>query len=403
MARTLLPAVAFSLASAFGVAGLDRQRSCDVRVFGAVGDGAADDTAAIRAAIAACEEVVLPAGATFLTGPVNLTDDQTLRVDGTLLAAPVSALASYPVIAPLPSYGWSRDVNCFDRSRIVNGTVWGVSRYSPIIGAFGRRNVSLLGAGVVDGQGRGWHTLCAQRRLPQGRPRLVEVHNCTEVRIRGVTLQNSPFWTTHIVYSRKVHLSGLAIFGPEKIVNNDGVDVDSSSDVVIEDSVIDTGDDGIALKSGKDRFGLDLGVPTQNVLVRNISVGRGARGGLAIGSEMSGGIRNVTVRNSDFPGHYGIYIKSCPGRGAYIRDIAFHDVHVRAGIRLSMTYDGEVPGGPVPVISDILFDGVYGSGGCNIDGCKRAEGGQCFNVSFRNVSVAGCQPPPAASDAVLVV
>lgn len=178
----------FAACAAIGVACGER---CEVTAFGAVGDGVADDTAAIRAALGACSEVVLPWGLRFLSGPLNLTDDQTLRVDGVLLAAPATDLSAYPLLAPLPSYGGCRDTNCFDKGRVVNGSVRGVLRYSPVIGAFGRRNVSIVGTGTVDGQGQGW---LLGNRLPgqsSGRCLLVVDRGRGEVR-RSETHAGTP-------------------------------------------------------------------------------------------------------------------------------------------------------------------------------------------------------------------
>ncbi|CAE8611824.1 unnamed protein product [Polarella glacialis] len=209
---------------------------------------------------------------------------------------------SYPQIAPLPSYGWSRDVNCFDESRLVNGTVVGVLRYSPVIGAFHARNVTLHGGGSIDGQGQSWYDFCNAHRLLAGRPRLVEFNNCSEMRVHSLVLRDSPFWTVHVVYSNSVHISSLEIYAPENARNTDGVNADSSRDVLIEDCFIA---DGVTLKSGKDLPGIALGLPLENVLVRNITSPKNSLGGVAIGSEMSGGIRNVTVIDSRFHGEGG--------------------------------------------------------------------------------------------------
>ena len=136
----------------------------------------------------------------------------------------------------------------------VRSTVVGVSRYSPIIGAFNASNVSVLGGGEIDGQGAAWYAACAAHKLVQGRPRLVEFNTCVGVRMDDLTLRDSPFWTVHPVYSRSVHISRLRIFAPTNgLGNTDGVNPDSSVDVVIEDCFIANGDDGIAIKSGKVR------------------------------------------------------------------------------------------------------------------------------------------------------
>lgn len=260
----------------------ERAMSCNVlqSPFEAVGDGHSEDTAAIRRALQSCQEVILPAPFTFLSGPLNLTDNQVLRIDGTLLAAPATDLAAYPVIANLPSYGGCRDINCFDPSRIINGTVSGVFRYSPVVGAFGKTNVSIVGNGTIDGQGQSWWDACTAFKLPNGRPRLVEINNCSDVQVLDLTLKNSPFWTLHPVYSRNIHVAGVSVYAPvTKLGNTDGIDPDSSSNVLIENCYIDNGDDGVALKAGKDQAGIDFGMPTENVFVRNVTSPAGSRGG----------------------------------------------------------------------------------------------------------------------------
>ena len=123
-------------------------QACDVTAaeFGAVGDGVTKDTSSIRAALVACDEVRLPAGRTFLSGPLNLTSNQVFAVDGTLLAS--TDKEDYPLVAPLMGYGWGDDENCFAPSRDRYKIIVGSLRYSPVVGAFHATNVTITGSGT---------------------------------------------------------------------------------------------------------------------------------------------------------------------------------------------------------------------------------------------------------------
>lgn len=117
---------------------------------------------------------------------------------------------------------------------------------------------------------------------------------------------------------------------------------------------------------------------------------------VAIGSEMSGGVRNVTIQSSSFLGQRGIHIKSCPGRGGFIEDITFRDIESAAGISLSMSYKDCV-GGPTPLVANVLFDNISGGGGCSLS-CSAAAGGECFNMTFENMSgLKRCHAPAPTS------
>lgn len=380
-------------------AGIPSWHTCDVGAFGAVGDGVTDDTRAIRAALAACHgggSVLLRAGGTFLTGPLNLTDNIELVVERNATLLATSDTSHYPQIAPLPSYGWTRDVNCFDSARTANGTVVGVLRYAPIIGAFGASNVSVRGGGLLNGSGTPWWDRCKAHALAAGRPRLVEFNNVTRGTIEDLTLRDSPFWTIHLVYSREVTARRLAVFAPYMgLGNTDAVNPDSSRDVLIEDIYTDNSDDGVAIKSGMDEFGRKVGLPVQNVLIRNVTSAPGSRGGVAIGSEMSGGVRNITVEDSVLLGMRGLHIKSCAGRGGYIEDVTFRNVLVAGGVSLTMHYPGEEKGGPVPAVSNVHFVNISGQGGCDFQ-CDAVAGHRCVNLTFEAMRVSGCTPPGPA-------
>ena len=131
---------------------------CDVREHGAVGDGLTSDTEAVRSALALCDEVVLPAAHTFLSGPLNLTSNQRLNVQGTLLASVEPA--DYPLVLPMTGYGWGDDENCFPPDADKNKIILGSLRFSPVVGSYNASNVSVVGAGTIDGRGEIWWQNC---------------------------------------------------------------------------------------------------------------------------------------------------------------------------------------------------------------------------------------------------
>ena len=163
---------------------------CDVREHGAVGDGLTSDTEAVRRALALCDEVVLPAAHTFLSGPLNLTSNQRLNVQGTLLASVEPA--DYPLVLPMTGYGWGDDENCFPPDADKNKIILGSLRFSPVVGSYNASNVSVVGAGTIDGRGEIWWQNCTACHYPPtnnsafceiaSRPKLLEfqfVHGLT--------------------------------------------------------------------------------------------------------------------------------------------------------------------------------------------------------------------------------
>ena len=157
---------------------------------------------------------------------------------------------------------------------------------------------------------------------------------------RPLTLENSPFWTLTPSYSQNIHVNNLRILAPlDRIGNTDGVNLDSCRDALVENIYIRNSDDGVCIKSGLNGFGLNLAIPTENVLIRNITTAKGGRGGFAIGSEMSGGLRNVTYRDSVLEGERGINIKPSVGRGGYIHDLSFINI-VTPAVSFGVGSDG---------------------------------------------------------------
>jgi polygalacturonase len=314
-------------------------RDFDIKKYGAVGDGVKDCSDSIRQAIAACNRagggrVIVPAG-NFLTGAVQLQDRVNLHLaEGATLRFNPDPRLYLPAV-----YTRWEGVECMN--------------YSPFIYACDRRDVAITGSGTLDGQANSEHwwlwtrsQMDARRRLIQMgdadipvkdrlfgegsylRPNFVQFYRCRNILIEGITVKNSPMWQIHPVLCNNVTVRGvtMASYGP----NNDGCNPDSSRDVLIEDCLFDTGDDCIAIKSGRNRDGRRVGVPSENIVIRNCRMKKG-HGGVTIGSEASGGVRNVFAENCrmDSPKlNIALRLKTNSVRGGFIENIFMRDVAV---------------------------------------------------------------------------
>jgi len=307
---------------------------CDVTKYGGAGDGTTDNTAAFVAAIADCSskgggKVVVPSG-TFLTGPIELLSNINLNVPtGATIKFSTDATKYLPVV----KVSW-------EGSLLYN--------YHPLLWAHDATNVAITGGGTIDGNASNndWYKWSSQATPDQTalrtqnangvppeqrvygaghylRPGLIEFMNCTNVLFDGFTAQNSPFWTVHPVLSTNITATGLHILGSAG--NTDGFDPEACTDVLIKNLTIQVGDDAIAIKAGRDRDGWTYYRPTENVVIQQ-STFTSKVGGVSIGSEMSGGVRNVyiedmTLSNSAGDLQYGIYIKASTTRGGFVEDI----------------------------------------------------------------------------------
>ena len=340
---------------------------------GAVADGS-DATEAFRAAIAACSRagggrVVVPPGE-YLTGPIHLKSRVNLHLQKGALVRFVTDPARYlpPVL-----------------------TRWeGVELmgYSPLIYAFEQESIAVTGEGTLDGQAgpdRWWSwrkdgpesqkpdrtrlfqqaeagAPVAERVYGAGhylRPPFLEPYRCRNVLIEGVTIRSSPFWVIHPVLCRNVTVRNVTVVshGP----NNDGCDPESSSDVLIEGSVFDTGDDCIALKSGRNADGRRLNVPVERVVVRRCRM-RAGHGGVTIGSEISGGARDVFVERCEMSSpdlERGIRVKTNAMRGGVVENLFVRDVsigEVGNAVDVDMLYEEGAAGPHRPVVRNIRIE-----------------------------------------------
>src|SRR5512145_392865 len=274
--------------------------------FGAKADGMTLDTAAIQSAIDACVArgggtVTIPAGR-YLSGAIFFRDNISLHLEAgaTLLAS--QNPADYPVTANR----WE-----------------GVEQqtYTPFMAGNGLKNITITGRGTLDGQGDFWWNSFREKTLAHPRPRLIGFADCQNVLIEGVTLTNSPAWTINPVRCENVNIRGVTIINPPDSPNTDGINPDSCRLVRISDCYVSVGDDCITIKSGTEHEQPELCAPCRDITITNCTLERG-HGGVVIGSEMSGGVKNVVISNCVFIGtDRGIRIKSRRGRGGTIEDV----------------------------------------------------------------------------------
>lgn len=185
------------------------------------------------------------------------------------------------------------------------------------------------GEGTIDGNGDVWWAIRNTAKLPAGRPRLVEAMFGSNFTVADVTLANSAFWTLHLYAVSGATVSGITVNNPTTVDNTDGIDPDSSSDVIIEGCNITCGDDAIAIKSGWDAPGIAFGRPARNITVRDSWFN--SENGVSIGSEISGGVDGVRVHNVSLAAiARGVYLKTSTTRGGFIRDVSMSNITIRA-------------------------------------------------------------------------
>lgn len=299
------------------------RRTFSVNSYGARGDGLSNSTVSIQKAIDACAEagggVVTFMPGQYVTGALFLKSNVDLRVDSNVALLGSQEDADYPSI-------WTR--------------VAGIEMKWPaaLINVNEQKNVKISGGGTIDGQGKRWWDRYWSLRLeyePKGlrwasdydaeRVRLMVIWKSSDVTIENLSLKRSGFWTVQVVYSDHVTVNGVKISenaGP----STDGVDIDSSSYVLVENCDIDNNDDDICLKAGRDADGLRVNRPTEYVVVRDNLIRRGG-GVLSFGSETSGGIRKVIAYHNRGVGtSEGIRFKSAKTRGGFVEDVLVRDL-----------------------------------------------------------------------------
>ncbi|WP_281336121.1 glycoside hydrolase family 28 protein [Flavobacterium eburneipallidum] len=337
---------------------------------GAKGDSISNAKPAFDKAMALCKKnnggtIIVPKGVYTLNGPIHFVSNVKLHLeDGAKIR-----FGSNPKDYPIVLTSWE-------------GTM--LYNYSPLIYGNNVENIAITGNGIIDGEAKNtwikWKPLEAkgkelsremnhkntpikERIFGEGhylRPQLIQFINSKNILLENVQIEDSPFWCVHLLKSKSITLRGLKYKSYNN--NNDGIDPEYSSDILIENILFDNADDNVAIKSGRDDEGRsNSATPSENIVIRNCQF-KGLHA-IVIGSEMSAGVRNVYVENSTFRGDLkrGIFLKTNSDRGGYIKNIFFNNLafgKVEDCIYITANYHGEGGGLHSSKISDISFSNI---------------------------------------------
>ena len=376
--------VAFGLGSA---APAMARKVCDVRTYGAKGDGTTKDTQAIQAAIDDCTKgahggTVELSGGTFLSAPIVLKDNVTLNI-----AAGATLLGS-------PDHDDYKEIEVFRAP----------GRQS-LVSADHAKNIAITGTGTIDGNGESWWKSI---RGVEGagvvgkvvfRPRLVVFNYCRHIRMEGVTVKNSPSWQIVPYYSHDIVFRKIKVLAPYPSPNTDAIDPFSSSNIVIDHVYADVGDDNIAIKSGEiNSPGPDD--PSRNIRITDCTFDHGH--GLSIGSEIAGGAQNIHAKHIHFKGtDQGIRIKAARDRGNDVSNISYKDItmeDVKTAILITEYYphpapEGEVAAAPItrltPKFHDIRIENVTAIGSGTDGQIVGLPESPVLNLTMKNVHLSG--------------
>jgi polygalacturonase len=360
-------------------------RIVSITNFGAVGDGHTLNTDAFARAFQACAQagggrVLVPAGI-WLTGPVQLKSNIDLHLERGALILFSPRCEDYPMVrttyegtrsvrAMSPIHGVNLENIAITGEGIIDGSgdAWRPVKKSKMTDAQWKKLVA--SGGAVDRQGNTWYPSVEAmngpefiKKLEQGgspialekyagarqylRPVMVSLIECKKVLLDGPTFQNSPAWNIHPLMCEDLVIRNITVLNPWYSQNGDGLDLESCRGVVVYKCSFDVGDDAICIKSGKDEAGRKRGRPCEDIVIADCVVYHG-HGGFTVGSEMSGGVRNISVRRCIFLGtDVGLRFKTTRGRGGvvekiYISDIRMKDIPTDA-IGFNMYYGGEAP------------------------------------------------------------
>jgi len=343
----------------------------NITTYGAVADGQTDIKPALDKAIALCSiagggKVVIPKGTFFIAGPVVLKSHVNLHFeDGATLVFSADDKKYLPAVLTM-----------WEGTELYN--------YSPLFYAYQCTDVAITGNGIIAGAASknfaNWRpqgsteqntlrqmgidgTPVYKRVFGDGYhlpPDMIQFFGCKNVLISGVTLLDAPYWVIHPVLCNNVTVQNITI--SSRNLNNDGCDPESCTNVLIQGCNFNVGDDGVAIKAGRDQDGWRIGQPTENVIIRNCLF-NSKTNGLCIGSEMSAGVRNVYMYNVKITKCLSaIYFKSNQDRGGFIQDIhvnnIFCDTAKSAFIRFENNYHGSRGGQHPTLFSDFIIQDV---------------------------------------------
>jgi len=380
--------------------------------YGAVADGKTDCTEAIARTIDACVKkgggrVVIPAGE-FLTGAIHLKSGVNLHLETNAVLKFSTDPKSY-----LPAV-FTR----FEGTELYN--------FSPLIFALNQKNVAVTGAGTLDGQADetnwlAWKKTSAraklvkmaadgvpveQRQFGEGdnlRPDFIEFNRCRNVLVEGVKIRRSPMWEIHPLLCTNVTVRGVDIVSHG--ANNDGCDPESCRDVLIENCLFDTGDDCIAIKSGRNADGRRVGVPSVNLIIRGCTM-RDGHGGVTIGSEISGSCSNVFAENCEMSSPNltcALRLKSNAVRGGVLQNIFMRNVKVGrvsdSVLQIDFLYEEGTNGSCKPIARNVAMENVtvdHTPRVLNVRGFPAAE---ISNVRIYNSTFKQIEKPDVVKDA----
>jgi polygalacturonase len=345
--------------------------------------------------------VVVPAGS-FTTGPIRLKSHVNLYLSqGAVLKFSTDPTDYLPLV-------FTR----FEGTEVMN--------YSPFIYAYDQEDIAITGSGTLDGQADNAHwwdwtrsAAASRRRLTDPatarmpvtdrifgegsflRPNFIQPYRCRNVFIEGITIHNSPMWEIHPVLSTNVLVRGVTIntHGP----NNDGCNPESCRDVLIDRCSFDTGDDCIAIKSGRNADGRRLKAPAENIIVQGCRMKDG-HGGITVGSEISGGVRNLFAENCRLDSQnldHALRVKNNAMRGGLLESLHFRNIEVgqvaHAVITIDFNYEEGAKGNFVPVVRDYTVNNLRSTKSkhaLDVQGLTRAPivNLQLKNCTFDNVA-----------------
>ena len=392
------------------------ETSYNILDFGAIADAKTLNTIAFKEAIQKCSEngggqVLVPSGK-FLTGPIHLMDNVNLHLQAGSEILFSTNLEDYPIVH-----------TSYEGTELMN--------FSPLIYANGKKNIAITGKGILNGQASNefWWPWCGSptygweegapkqhtslTRLKEGmsekgipvekrvfgigeylRPSFIEPFQCQNVLIEGIKIINAPFWVIHPIKSNSVTVDGVTVesHGP----NNDGCNPEYSKNVVIKNCTFNTGDDCIAIKSGRNEDGRRVGIKSENIVVQNCSMIDG-HGGVVIGSEISAGVQNVFVENCkmDSPNlDRAIRIKTNSKRGGTVENVYVRNVQVgqvkEAVLKINLFYGiyGKQEGDFIPEVRNINLENVQVENGGEYGIlAKGYEEIPIENITFKDVTI----------------
>jgi polygalacturonase len=394
------------------------KKDFNIEKFGAVAGATTECTEAIRKAIDVCSQagggrVIVPAGV-FLTGAIHLKSNVNLHISkGATLKFSIDPKQYLPIVH----------------------TRWEgmeLMHLSPLIYAYEQTNIAITGEGTLDGQGKSffwkWHgnpryggnpdvlsqrpararlyemmdknVPIAERLFGEGhylRPQFIQPYKCKNVLIEGVTIVDSPMWEVHPVLCENVTIRKLHIasHGP----NNDGCDPESCKDVLIEDCFFDTGDDCIAIKSGRNNDGRRLNTPTENIIIRNC-VMKDGHGGITVGSEISGGVRNLFAHDCKLDSAdlwTALRVKNNASRGGKLENFFFTNITVgqvsRAVIEIDFNYEEGAKGEYIPVVRNYVVENLTCTTGNRAVDLQGLDHAPIYDVTMKNCTFGTVKNP----------